>query len=85
MAITYIQVTAPAKPKAKRQRSALPPVDLDKSGRMRVRDVLAALRIGRTTLWDGIKAGTLPKPDYYRGRIPYWKTATISKEVDGGK
>jgi predicted DNA-binding transcriptional regulator AlpA len=84
MAITYIQSPAPAA-KPRRARSALPPVDLTKPGRLRVDDVLTILRVSRTAFWTGIKTGRFPPADFHEGRIPYWKTSSILPLVEGGK
>ncbi|CAG4924722.1 helix-turn-helix transcriptional regulator [Paraburkholderia gardini] len=64
-------------------RTAPPAINLTLPGRLRADDVTAVLRIGKTWLYKGIKDGLYPKPDFYEGKLPFWKHSTILKFLEG--
>jgi predicted DNA-binding transcriptional regulator AlpA len=45
------------------------------------RELAAALGIGRSTLWRGVKEGAVPEPIYIAGRCPRWPLETTVAEV----
>ena len=61
----------------------IPRIDLRAPGRLRADDVQALLRVSRAWLWKQIKNGVYPAPDYYEGKIPFWKNATLLKFFEG--
>ena len=64
---------------------AIPRIDLRVSGRLRANDVQALLRVGRSWFWKQIKNGVYPAPDYYEGKIPFWKNSTLLKFFEDHK
>jgi predicted DNA-binding transcriptional regulator AlpA len=45
------------------------------------RELAAALGIGRSTLWRGVKEGAVPEPIYIAGRCPRWPLEVTIEEV----
>jgi predicted DNA-binding transcriptional regulator AlpA len=45
------------------------------------RELAAVLGIGRSTLWKGVKTGTVPEPIYVGGRCPRWPLEVTVEEV----
>jgi hypothetical protein len=60
----------------------LQPIDLSGVARLRVRDVIKLLGIGRMTLYEGMNAGRYPKPDGKDGKMPYWRAATLARFLE---
>ncbi|SDR42473.1 hypothetical protein SAMN05443245_5849 [Paraburkholderia fungorum] len=74
----------PAGEKSPRRHQPPAVVDLNQPDiRLYIRDVLYFLRISKPTLYAGIKAGSLPKPDGHDRKRPFWLTQTI-KAANGG-
>ena len=56
-----------------------PLISLDQPGRLGVAHVLSLLGISHSTLYAGLKTFRYPPPDGRDGKMPYWKTETISR------
>lgn len=59
------------------------PTDLNGFKRLRVGHLMNLLTISHATLYARLHTGTLPKPDGYDGKRPYWKTSTIRAFLEG--
>ena len=85
LAIVAAAAVAPTPTPRRSNMRPRAPVDLTRPGRLRLEDVLAVLRVGRTWFWKGIKSGMYPEPDYYVGKVPFWKHSTILKVIEHGE
>ena len=45
--------------------------------RLRIADVLALVKVSRSTFYAGLAAGRYPPADGKDGNIPFWKASTI--------
>ncbi|CAN7225753.1 helix-turn-helix transcriptional regulator [Caballeronia sp. LjRoot31] len=59
-------------------------IDLSLPGRLRAAEVQAILRIGPTWHYKGVKTGLYPAPDYYEGKLRFWRHSTIRKFLESG-
>lgn len=50
--------------------------------RLRVADVLALLKVSRSTLYAGLAAGRYPLADGKDGNMPFWKASTIRQFLE---
>jgi predicted DNA-binding transcriptional regulator AlpA len=60
-------------------------INLRLEGRLRTAEVVALLKISESWFWKGVASGLYPKPDYYVGKFPFWKHATILKVIEHGE
>jgi|ERR1017187_8032076 predicted DNA-binding transcriptional regulator AlpA len=58
-------------------------ISLDQPGRLRVAHVESLLGISHATLYAGMKKGRYPPPDGYDGKMPYWRTETMRRLLEG--
>jgi predicted DNA-binding transcriptional regulator AlpA len=56
-------------------------IDLEQPGRLRTGHLMTLFSVSHSTLYNRIRAGTLPKPDGTDGTRPYWNTQTIRQTL----
>lgn len=54
---------------------------LPDTGFLRIKEVLALIPVGRSTLWARVKAGTFPKPIKLGTRTTAWKAEDIREFI----
>ena len=77
--------TSVAPPSPTPTKRVSPPVNLTLPGRLRAAEVIALLKISESWFWKGVGTGLYPKPDYYVGKIPFWKHSTVLKVIEHGE
>ncbi len=59
---------------------------LPETGFLRIRQVLNFIPIGRTTLWERVKAGTFPRPVKLGPKTTVWRVEDVRAfMVEAGK
>jgi prophage regulatory protein len=55
---------------------------LPATGFLRLQEVLQYIPVGKTTFWNGVKAGRFPKPVKLGPRITAWRCEDIRALID---
>ncbi len=58
-----------------------PTIPLDQPGRLRTANMLSIYNVCHSTFCAGVKTGRYPQPDGRDGRMPYWLTQTVRKDM----
>lgn len=75
-------VNAPKTPVGQRGHSkALPPVDLNQPGRLRIGHLRTYFGISHSSVYTYIRRGVISPPDGRVAGRPYWKTETIKADL----
>jgi predicted DNA-binding transcriptional regulator AlpA len=61
---------------------ALPRIDLNQPGRVRVGHMMTFYGISHSSVYAHLKKGLLPPPDGFICRRPYWLTSTIKADLE---
>jgi len=64
-------------------RSKRPPAPLPQEGFIRLPQVLHVLGIGKTSFWNGVKAGRFPAPIKLGPRLRVWDVKVIRALIAG--
>jgi len=72
-------------PKAKPKPKAKPAPDIPAAAMqlLDVRQIAAALRVDRVTVYREIASGKYPRADLYIGRSPRWRVSTHNTWIEG--
>ena len=60
---------------------ALPRVDLDQPGRLRVGHLMTLYGLSHSSIYAHLRRQTLPPPDGVIANRPYWRTETIKADL----
>ena len=55
--------------------------DIPETGFLRLRQVLAVIPLGKTSWWEGVKAGRFPKPVKLSPRCTAWRVEDIRELI----
>lgn len=75
--VGVVAAVPPVRRKNGHTKPALPTIDINGPGRLRVKHVLALFAVSHSTLYSWMAQGKFPKPDGHQGRMPFWNTDTI--------
>lgn len=57
-------------------------ITLQRTGFLRLSQILKLIPVGKTTWWNGVKSGRFPKPVKLGGRITAWRVEDIRALIE---